>query len=110
MPLEIKARLLKQFYRVGSIHVVTVIEHVDLSVESKAKEQNSALHTEPKVELPRRGLWWKVAILVRERDADLNDLEKVDIAAHCLVVVVGRSLEVSYWARYNTRKLGILKL
>ena len=51
---------------------------------------------------------WEVALLVRERESDLDDLEEVDITPHGLVVVVRRRLEAPYRSRHDSWKLGVL--
>lgn len=43
-----------------------------------------------------------------EGDAELYDLEQVDIAADCLVVVRGFGVEVANGPRYDTGELCIL--
>ncbi len=69
---------------------------------------SDALYAESKVELPRRALGREVAVLVREGDADLYDLEQVDVAAHGLVVVVRRRLEAAYRAGDDAGEFGVL--
>jgi hypothetical protein len=68
------------------------------------------LDTELEIKLPSRALLRKVAFLVRQRNADLNDLQQVNIASHCLVVVIGGCLEGSYWASHNPREFRVLNL
>ena len=51
---------------------------------------------------------WEVALLVRERESDLDDLEEVDITPHGLVVVVRRRFECPYWTRDDSRELRVL--
>lgn len=70
----------------------------------------NSLDTEFEVELPSRTLFRKVSLLVCERDADLNDLEQINITSHRLVVVIGGCLESSYWASHNSREFRILDL
>ena len=45
---------------------------------------------------------------VEKSDAELNDLEQVDVATHCLVVIGGFRVEVSDRSCDNTGKLGVL--
>lgn len=56
-------------------------------------EEADARRVELEVELPR-ALVWKVALLVRKGDTELDELEQVDVAPHRLVVVVGTGLAV----------------
>ena len=51
---------------------------------------------------------WEVALLVRERESDLDDLEEVDITPHGLVVVVRRRFECPYWTRDDSREFRVL--
>jgi hypothetical protein len=53
----------------------------------------------------RRGY---VAVYVEEGDAELDDLEEVDVAANGLVVVRGFGVEVADWARDDTGKFRVL--
>lgn len=57
------------------------------------KEEANARRVELEVELPR-ALVWKVTLLVRKGDTELDELEEVDVAPHRLVVVVGTGLAV----------------
>ena len=50
-----------------------------------------------------------VAVLVGEREADLDDLEKVDVAAQQLVLVVGGAAKLADRARHHARKLRVLQ-
>ncbi len=63
---------------------------------------------EAKVELPCADLGGKIAVLVAERDAQLDELEQIDVASQCLVVVVRRAFECAYWPRDDTGELGVL--
>lgn len=40
------------------------------------------------IELPRRDVLREITFLVCERDADLDELEEIDVATHGLVVIV----------------------
>jgi hypothetical protein len=62
---------------------------------------------ELEVELPGHALR-RVALLIAERDAQLDHLEHVDITPHRLVVVVGPSLELPDRPRDNAGKLCVL--
>lgn len=87
-----------------------------------------ALQTEPEIELPCRNRLCEIAMLVRERHAQLDDPKKIDIAPEyrawacsadsldvwhcysppqCLIVIVTRALEVTDRPRYHTWKLRI---
>lgn len=57
------------------------------------REEADARCVELEVELPR-ALVWKVTLLVRKGDTELDELEEVDVAPHRLVVVVGTGLAV----------------
>ena len=61
------------------------------------------------VELPCGHVLGVVPILVRDGQADLDDLQQVDVTPHGLVMVVGGGLERPYWPSYDARKLGVLK-
>ena len=50
-----------------------------------------------------------VPVLVRNRQADLADLEQVNVM-HGLVMVVGGGLERPYWPSYNTWKFCVLSV
>lgn len=69
---------------------------------------SDALDAETEVELPRRSICRKVAILICERDTNLYYLEEVDVAAHSLIVIIGRRPKVSYWPRDYTREFRVL--
>lgn len=49
---------------------------------------DGVLDTEVEVKLPRRCFLGVVPLLVCERDPNLDNLEKVDITSHSLIVVV----------------------
>lgn len=66
------------------------------------------LYTEVKVELPGRHILWWCPVLIREGKTDLNNLEQIDVTAHCLVMIIRRGLERAYGACHYTRKFGIL--
>lgn len=83
--LEVDARGLQQVDRVLGIHVV--------------------LQREGKVELPGMCAGGRVAVLVDERDAQLDYLEQVDVAAQRLKVVVGRVEEGADGARNDAGEL-----
>ena len=72
-------------------------------------EPQHALDTEAKVELPCTWLRWHVPLRVRERDANLDDLEQVDVTAHRLVVVLRRRLPLPYRARNDAGEFGVLR-
>ena len=61
------------------------------------------------VELPCRALGWRVAMLVHEGDADLDDLEQVHITPQQLVLVVGRAAKLTDGPRYHTGELRVLE-
>lgn len=61
-----------------------------------------------KVELPRRCFLRVVPIFVRKGNPHLDDLKKVDIAPHSLIMVVRRRLERANRSRYDAWKFGIL--
>jgi hypothetical protein len=69
--------------------------------------QENSLQVEGKVELPRRALW-RVAILVTQRQTQLDYTQHIDVTPHRLEVVVGPGLEIAYWAGYYAWKLGVL--
>lgn len=71
--------------------------------------EKNALDAEVEVELPRGHVLWVVPVLVRDGEADLDDLQQVDVTPHGLVVVVGGGLERPYWPGYDARKLGVLR-
>jgi hypothetical protein len=52
--------------------------------------------------------WWDVALYVEEGDAELDNLEQINVAANCLVVIRGFGVEVSDGSRDNTGELGVL--
>lgn len=51
--------------------------------------------TELEVELPCRELGRRIAILVHESETELNDLQKINIAAQQLILVVGLRSELA---------------
>ena len=89
VPLKIDPRLLQQLDRVGRVHVLA-------GTKKKKKVgglvRNAAMSYAPdvklEIELPCRDVLREIALLVCECDADLDELEEVDVAPHGLVVVV----------------------
>ena len=69
---------------------------------------SNAPRAELEVELPSGNVLGKVTVLIRERDPNLDDLEKVDVTPHRLVVVVRGCLERPDWPRDYSRELRIL--
>lgn len=67
------------------------------------------LDTKLKVKLPRRYVLRIVPFFIRQGYAYLNDLEKVYVTTHGLVVVVGRSLEGTNRACNYAWKFGVLR-
>lgn len=63
---------------------------------------------ELEVKLPRRRAGWIVAILVHEREAELNDLQQVDVAPKQLVLVVHCATELADWSDNNAREFCVL--
>jgi hypothetical protein len=63
--------------------------------------------TEFEVELPATHLR-HVALFVRERQSELNNLEEVDVTPHGLKVIIRARTECSYRTSDDTRELGIL--
>ena len=61
------------------------------------------------VELPCTRFWC-ISLGVRKGDANLDQLEQVNIATHCLVVKVRLGFEWTYGTSYNTRKFCVLHL
>jgi len=49
-------------------------------------------------------------MFIRYCHSQLYNLEHVDITSHCLIMVVCTGLETSYWACYDTWKLGVLTI
>jgi len=47
-------------------------------------------------------------MFIRYSHSQLDHLEHVDVTSHSLVVIIGASLEATYWAGDDTGKLGIL--
>lgn len=66
------------------------------------------LDAEMEVELPGADVLRSVTILVCKCDADLYDLQQVNIAPHSLVVIVRRSLERADWPSDDARELRVL--
>jgi hypothetical protein len=64
--------------------------------------------TEPKIELPGADLGRVVPVFIAECDAQLDQLEQIDITSKRLIVVVRRAFEGSDWSRYYSRKLSVL--
>lgn len=87
-PVKVEPGLGQELERVGRTHVV--------------------VHIEPEVELPCTGVRRKVSFLVAHRDTQLDQMQEIDVAAKCLVVIIGRSPEIANRARNDPRKLGIL--
>lgn len=110
MHLKVNARLLQQVDRIWSIHIVAVNTLSSICRRLHHDETVNALYAESKIELPGCVFERKVALLIRQSDSNLNNLEKVDIAAHGLVVIVRRCLKVAYWTRHYPRKLCILEV
>ena len=66
------------------------------------------LCTELEVELPGGDVLWEVAILSRQSNTDLDDLQEVHITPHGLVMIVGGCLEGSNRSRDHPRELCVL--
>lgn len=62
---------------------------------------------EAEIELPCARLW-TIAILVRQCNTQLDDLEHVDITSHGLVMIVGAGFERANGSSYNAGELGVL--
>lgn len=52
----------------------------------------------------------RIALLVAERDTQLDDLEHVDITSHGLEVVIRAGLEAAYRSRDDSREFGVLRV
>ena len=123
VPLKVDPRLLQQLYGLRRVHVVTLGGEGKRSAYVSNAHRNScrtrgwlagwiknALDAEVEVELPRGHVLWVVPVLVRDGEADLDDLQQVDVTPHGLVVVVGGGLERPYWPSYNTWKFCVLSV
>lgn len=60
------------------------------------------------VELPRRRAWRVSAVLVHERESELDDLQEVHVAPQQLVLVVHRAAKLSDWPHDDPRELCVL--
>jgi len=68
----------------------------------------TVLDVKVKVELPGADILRKASFLVREGQPDLDCLEQVYVAPHCLVVIIRRGLERADWSGDDARKFRIL--
>ena len=62
--------------------------HVVPSKVLVLKHKLDVLRAELEIELPCRYLLWKVSLLIRQSEPNLDNLEEVDVTSHRLVVVV----------------------
>ncbi len=49
-----------------------------------------------------------ISICIRECDAQLDDFQQIHVASKCLVVIIGRCLEIADWSCHYARELCIL--
>jgi hypothetical protein len=63
---------------------------------------------ELEVKLPRAAIFWHIAVLIRERDAELDDLQHVDVALECLEVIIVRVLKHADRPRHHAGEFSIL--
>lgn len=64
--------------------------------------------TKFEIELPSRIILRIVTIFVCECDTNLNELKELNIASHCLIMIIRGCFKCSNGTRYYPRKLGIL--
>ena len=100
----------------GEMHGIDAVLEILLEHDARLGEQIDRLlgvhvlvDVEVKVELKRGRLHRHVALLVHEREAQLNDLQQVHIALETLILIVGR-LEVTADPCHYARKLSVLYL
>lgn len=77
--------------------------------DTAAQNSWNALEVTLEIELPRWAVRHKVACGISERDADLNDLQHVDVASQRLVVKVGVAAKRPSWPGDNTWELRVLR-
>lgn len=86
--LKIEARLLQQLNRLWGVHVFPIAEKRRGYSPSAHDEQAYIPDAKLEVKLPCRDVLRKVAFFVREGNANLDELQEIDVASHCLVVIV----------------------
>eukprot|EP00308_Calcidiscus_leptoporus_P025129 CAMPEP_0119376206 /NCGR_PEP_ID=MMETSP1334-20130426/39513_1 /TAXON_ID=127549 /ORGANISM="Calcidiscus leptoporus, Strain RCC1130" /LENGTH=341 /DNA_ID=CAMNT_0007394727 /DNA_START=40 /DNA_END=1065 /DNA_ORIENTATION=+ len=87
VPTEVDARARKEIDRVLRVDVV--------------------VEGELEVELVRAHIWRELAVLIAQREAELDDLQEIDVATDRLVVKVRGRLEVANRPRNHTGELGV---
>lgn len=77
-----------------------------------ARENVSAhsLDAETKVELPCANVRRRVALLIAQCDAELDELEQIDVTPQCLVVIIAGPLECTDWSSDDAWELGVLQI
>jgi len=116
--LEVDAAAAQQVYRVRRAHVlsggpppppppVSPTRQCEENQDDQ-DDQDDVLDIELKVELPRADAGSQGAGRVREREAELDDVEHVDVDAQRLVVVVARALEGADRPRWYAREFSVL--
>lgn len=114
VPLEVQSRRLEQVDRLWREHVLPTTPNPHPHPHS-ARVRIPTVHAyysrqvEPEVELPCADVGRVFAGLVREGNANLDDLEEVDVTAHGLVMVVAWRAKRAYGPRNDAGELGVLQ-
>lgn len=77
-------------------------------IKSKTLKKKHSREVELKIKLPRCGAGRIVSIFVHEGEAELDDLQEVDVAPEQLVLVVHCAAELADGPDHHSRKLCVL--
>lgn len=107
--MKVDSRLFELFNGVRGEHIIP-IHSVQFPLFSPHRDKSKVytLFIELEVKLPSRALWWVMTLLISQCDSHLDDLQKIDVAPHRLVMVFRRRLERTNRPRYDAREFGIL--